>query len=161
MRKYYIYIISILVLAFDQFIKWFITTTMQVGQSFSIIPHFFGISYVQNKGAAWGILEGKTIFLLLVSAVFLILLNRFLIQETKLSKISILGYGLLIGGILGNFCDRLVHKYVIDYLSFHIFKYDFPVFNIADMAIVISIILLIWDIVRGEIDEYRSRNRRA
>ena len=63
------------------------------------------------------------------------------------------------GGILGNLVDRLIHEYVIDYLSFQIFEYHFPIFNLADTAIVIGIVLLTIDIVRSEIYDRRKRRQ--
>ena len=68
----------------------------------------------------------------------------FIKNETKITKFVIIEYGLLIGGILGNFIDRVVYGYVIDYLDFKIFNYDFAIFNLADTFIVIGVILLIF-----------------
>jgi signal peptidase II len=63
---------------------------------------------------------------------------------------------MLIGGILGNLFDRIFYGYVIDYLDFYIFNYNYPVFNIADMCIVISVCLLIVDMIRGGKNESNS-----
>lgn len=159
MKKDKIYIISFIVLLLDQLIKYIVTKNMTLLESVSVIPGFFNIRYVQNTGAAWGIFDDKTFLLTIISAVSLIVLNQYLNKETKFTKISIVGYGVLIGGMIGNLIDRILHSYVIDYLDFNIFGYDFPVFNIADIGIVVGILLLIYDMVRSEIHEYQSRKR--
>lgn len=161
MKKDKIYIISFITLLLDQMIKFLITKNMKVLESIPVIPHFFNIHYIQNRGAAWGILQDNTIFLTLITAVALIILNQYLNKEIHFTKLSIISYGLLIGGMLGNLVDRILHSYVIDFLDFKIFGYDFPVFNIADIGIVIGIVLLIYDVVRSEINANRSRKRKC
>ncbi len=102
----------------------------------------------------------KYFFLVLVSAVALIVLNEYLRYEKKFNKISVFGYGLLMGGILGNLIDRILYGYVIDFLSFTFGSYQFPVFNLADMGIVIGIGFLFIEICRGEVYEIRNRRRK-
>ena len=75
----------------------------------------------------------------------------------KLNKLDYIIYSLLYGGIVGNLFDRIVYGYVIDYLDFYIFNYNFPVFNFADVCIVISVILIIFDSIRGVLYENRSK----
>ncbi|MEG0994833.1 MAG: signal peptidase II [Bacilli bacterium] len=155
-----IYIISLVVLILDQIIKYYILSSTLIIKAITIIPDFFSLRFVKNYGAAWGIFQDKTFFLTIISGLTLILINKYLLNEKRFNKISIISYGLLIGGILGNFFDRIVHGFVIDYLDFTIFKYDFPVFNLADMAIVIGIILMFVEVVRIEINENNRRVRR-
>lgn len=155
-----IYIISLVVLILDQIIKYYILSSTLIIKAVTIIPDFFSLRFVKNYGAAWGIFQDKTFFLTIISGLTLILINKYLLNEKRFNKISIISYGLLIGGILGNFFDRIVHGFVIDYLDFTIFKYDFPVFNLADMAIVIGIILMFVEVVRIEINENNRRVRR-
>lgn len=152
-----IYIFTFALLILDQITK--ILVESYLIYPIQIIPSFFLLSKVHNTGAAWGILSDNSVFLVLISAVALILLNRFLYFETNITKTSVLGYGLLMGGILGNLIDRLVHGYVIDFLSFTFGSYQFPVFNFADVGIVIGIGILFVEICRGELYEYRNRRR--
>ena len=79
-----------------------------------------------------------------------------MIKGKELKKIDIVSYSMLLGGIIGNLIDRVVHGYVIDYLDFKIFNYNFPIFNIADTLIVISIIIIGISLIVGE---YREQNR--
>ena len=66
-------------------------------------------------------------------------------------------YSLLIGGILGNLFDRIIYGYVVDYLDFYFFNYNFPIFNIADICIVCSVVLIIIDTLRGGKGEIKSK----
>ena len=87
-------------------------------------------------------------------ALFIII--RFIFKEENLTKLDILSYGLLLGGITGNFIDRILRGFVIDFLDFYIFGYDFPVFNIADIMIVVSVIIMVISYLRGDINENKS-----
>lgn len=142
----------------DQFTKYLVEEYLI--STVSILGTFFTLEKVHNIGAAWGILGGSTFFLVLISAIALIVLNEYLRQEKKFSKISVLGYGLLMGGILGNLIDRILYGYVIDFLSFRFGSYQFPVFNFADMGIVIGIGFLFIEVCRGEIYGIRNRRRK-
>ena len=146
-----IYILSVLFVIIDQFIKIFISSKMILNQSFILIKKLLSINLVHNTGAAFSILSGSRILLILIGILALVGVSLYIKRSDYLSDISILTYSLLIGGILGNLIDRIVYGYVIDYISFNIFGYNFPVFNIADICIVISIILIIVSIIREDL----------
>lgn len=146
---------KILVIAFictlvDQIIKNVLISVLSVGSSINVIGDFFSITMLENTGAAFSILSSSTLFLILISIVALNLIYFFLIKGKGLNKYEEIIYGVLIGGIIGNLIDRIVHGSVIDYLDFNLFGYNFPVFNFADVCIVISIILIIISICKGE-----------
>ena len=149
MKKLLIIAVSFLIA--DQLIKYAVTSIFSFGESLNIISDFFSITLLKNTGAAFSILSSNTIFLIIISLLALILIYVFFIKDKKLNKLDTWLYGMLIGGILGNLIDRIIHGYVIDYLDFDIF--NFPVFNFADMLIVISIILIIVSIIKGEKNE--------
>ena len=107
-----------------------------------IIPNFFKIDKVTNTGAAFSILDGHIIIFILIALFVLIYLYKYL-SNKALTKLETISYSLLIGGILGNLLDRIIYQKVIDFLSFKIINYNFPVFNLADSFIVISIILIL------------------
>lgn len=142
--------ISIIAVILDQIVKLFISKKMLVGESITIINNFFNITYAKNIGAAWSILGGARLLLILISIFCLIFIYLFLIKNKKLKKLEKISYGLLIGGILGNLIDRIIYGYVIDYLDFNIFGYNYPIFNIADICIVISIIILLIITIKGD-----------
>lgn len=136
-------LILVICLFIDQLIKNIIINIFNVGESISIIKNFFNITYVRNSGAAFSILESNTILLIFISMCALIFIFKY-ISKDNLGKFEYVLYGLLSGGICGNLFDRIVYKSVIDYLDFNIFGYNFPIFNFADILIVISIFLIIF-----------------
>lgn len=137
----FMYIGTIILIIIDQLVKYLISNSLEIGDSINIIPNFFNISYIENTGAAWSILEGQRIFFIISSVVVLGFLYYFCINQKKLKKIEEIIYSLLFGGIIGNTIDRITRGAVIDYLDFNLFGYPFPIFNIADIAIVIGAIL--------------------
>ncbi len=152
------YIIAFFFFMIDLFSKQIIDKLMSVGESIKVINNFFYITYTHNTGAAWSILEDQRILLLIISAIALYLINMFMNKE-KLNKIDSLAYGMIIGGIVGNLIDRVIRGYVIDFIHFKFFGYDYPVFNLADTFIVVGIIILMIITIRKEYHE-RSKSRR-
>lgn len=148
--------ISLLLIVIDQIVKILVINKMALQQSIIVINNFFNITYVRNTGAAWSILSGNVLLLIMISVLALVTIYYYLIKDKDLNKIDIVSYSMLIGGIIGNLIDRIVHGYVIDYLDFKIFNYNFPIFNIADTLIVISIIIIGISLIVGE---YREQNR--
>lgn len=145
-------------LILDQIIKIVVSSNMKLYQSINIINNFFSITYVRNNGAAWSILSGNRLLLIIVSLLALILIYLYFIKNQKLTKLENFSYGLLIGGTIGNLIDRIIRGYVIDYLDFKTFNYNFPVFNLADICIVIGVILVCVSLIGGEIRD-RDKDR--
>ncbi len=141
MKRLTIY--SLVFLMIDLLIKIIVINFMELYDTIKIIPGFFNITYVRNTGAAFSILEDSRIFFIVITFIALIVIYLFLLKDKVLNKYQTFLYSMLIGGIVGNLVDRIIYGYVIDYLSFNIFGYSFPVFNIADSFIVISVILLV------------------
>ena len=139
-----IYKITSIVFAMDQIIKIVIQKNMNLLERIVVIPNFFSISYVRNTGAAFSILEKQSFLLILISVIFIVIFHEYIRRENHFTKLSIIASGLILGGIFGNLLDRILYRAVIDYLDFVIFRYDFPVFNLADMGITIGIILLLF-----------------
>ena len=140
--------ISIICLLLDRITKLFITNNLVLNDSYTIINNFFNITLVHNDGAAWSILSVNRILLIFISLIALFIIYFLFIKNKELKKIETLIYGMLIGGIIGNLIDRILYGYVIDFLDFKIFNYNYPVFNVADCCIVIAAILLIIDVVK-------------
>ena len=152
------YIIAFIFLILDIISKQIIVNVLELGKSINVIDNFFYLTFVENKGAAWSILENQRILLLIITVIVLFLINK-TINKENLSKIETISFGMIIGGIVGNLFDRVIYGYVIDFLDFKIFGYDYPVFNLADSFIVIGIILLIIISIRKDYYE-RSNSRR-
>lgn len=151
-----IVLISSILFILDQITKLIVGFCIDLNTSVTVIKNFFYISNVHNYGAAFSVLYGNTIFLIIISLVALFLIYHFMIKDKNLGKFDIVIYSLLIGGIFGNLFDRVIYGYVVDFLDFNIFGYGFPIFNIADICIVISVILLIIDSFRGGKNEIHS-----
>lgn len=139
------FLIAIFILILDQVTKLIIDT---YNIHCNVIKNFFSLNYYQNTGAAWGVFKGQQTFLILITIVLLVLVFN-LIYSYEENRKSDLAFGILIGGILGNFCDRIFYGFVRDFIDITIFNYAFPVFNIADTAIVIGVILLFVITIKG------------
>ena len=121
-----------------------------------IIEGFFKLVYVENTGAAWGILAGNPSFLIITSIIIILLFYFLFIKDKKITTKETFIYGILYGGIIGNLFDRIFRGHVVDFLSFKIFGYNFPVFNFADMCIVLSAIALVIITFRGKKNEKKN-----
>lgn len=158
MKKIFLY--SLIWLCFDQIVKMLVNTSLGLGESMTIIPSFLNFTYVRNTGAAWSILEGNRIFLIIVSIVAIALVYFFMIKDKKIDKIEEIGYGVLLGGIVGNLIDRTIFGYVIDFLHFTFGNYQFPVFNIADIGIVIGTCIIVFIMVKEDFYGNNSNTRK-
>ena len=156
-NREYIYKITSIVLIIDQIVKLIINNNMKLYQQIKIIPKFFTIYYVKNTGAAFSILEDSTILLTIISVIFIVLLDRMIKKEKHFSNFSAISLGMIMGGIFGNLIDRIIHHAVIDYLSFQIFKYEFPIFNLADIGITVGVAMLIISMFLEKRDNKRSK----
>ena len=139
---YFYYIIALLVIAIDQFTKWLIVQKMELYEQIPIIENFFYLTSHRNSGAAWGILEGQMIFFYIVTAIVIVGIIYYMEKYAKGDKLLAISLSLILGGAIGNFIDRLLHQEVVDFLDFIIFRYDFPIFNIADSSLVVGVILV-------------------
>lgn len=149
MNKKFLFL-TLLCIIIDQVVKIFISINMNINQSINVINNFFRITYVHNDGAAFSILSGNRLLLIFIAIISLVLIYTFFINNKKLTQLEQISYILLIGGIIGNLIDRILYGYVIDYLDFKIINYNFPIFNLADIFIVISIFLLIILTIKGD-----------
>ncbi|AYX89593.1 signal peptidase II [Staphylococcus cohnii] len=150
-RQYYIgtsIFITIVILILDQITKFIITKTMQIGDSFEVIPNFLSITSHRNNGAAWGILSGKMAFFYIITVIILIILIVFFIKEAKHNLLMQIAISLLFAGALGNFIDRVLNGEVVDFVDTYIFSYNFPIFNVADSSLTIGVVLVIIALLR-------------
>lgn len=138
-----IVVISIILMLIDQISKKIIELSYDIGDSREIIKNFFYITSHRNRGAAWGILQNSRYLFLFITILFLLLLFFYIYKNKVVLKINdYVIFSLIIGGALGNFLDRIIKGEVVDFLDFHIFGYDFPIFNLADTFICLGIFLL-------------------
>ena len=110
-------------------------------ESVVLIPRFFSFTLAKNTGGAFSILSGNVTIIVILS-LFIIYFLISVIKKNNYNNFELVCYSLLVGGAFGNLFDRVVYGYVVDFLDFNIFGYDYPIFNFADTFIVISVILL-------------------
>jgi signal peptidase II len=136
--------ISVPVLVLDQITKYFIQLHYQVGQSTAVIPQFFSITYVRNRGAAFGFMAAapdgiREVFLTVVPLVALGLVVYYYRSVQPGQKYMPLALSLIVGGAVGNLIDRFRFSYVVDFLDFFVGRYHWPAFNVADSAICVGV----------------------
>ncbi|MFN6564864.1 MAG: signal peptidase II [Nostoc sp. ChiSLP01] len=125
----------------DQITKYWVVQTFSLEQTVPLLPGIFHLTYVTNTGAAFSLLSGKVEWLRWLSlGVSLVLIGLALFGPT-LNLWDQLGYGLILGGAMGNGIDRFVLGYVVDFLDFRLI--NFAVFNVADSFISIGIVCLL------------------
>ena len=133
-------IIVAVLFALDQITKTYVKNNLPLGQSNEVIQDFFYFTYVENTGAAFGILKnGRYFFIILTIIISFVLIYVMIKNKSKILRLAI---SIVLGGALGNFIDRLLYGKVTDFLDFYIFGYDYPVFNVADICVNIGTILL-------------------
>ncbi|MCI8575548.1 MAG: signal peptidase II [Bacilli bacterium] len=144
-----ILLVAIATLFLDQLSKVLIETFITLNEQIVIIPNFFSLHYMNNYGVAWSLLDNKIPIIIGISILSLALIYHFMYQFIP-NKRNNIAFGLLVGGMVGNLMDRWLFGYVRDFLDFNLFGYDYPIFNIADIGVVIGTILLIIAVVKGE-----------
>jgi signal peptidase II len=138
----------------DQITKEIIVRVLPLSAREIIIPGFFNLTSVRNPGAAWGIFAGKQWFLLIVSFAALLGIIFFFRKLTNYYSERVFALALLVSGILGNCTDRLLRKEVVDFLEFHLGKFYWPSFNVADICITGGVILYVLSsLIRPESEE--------
>jgi signal peptidase II len=129
--------------AFDQLAKYYVTSAMNLGESIPVIDGVFHFTYVLNPGAAFGIMKNQTAFFVIIAVIVLAGSMYFFSSLAGEARLARFGVILLAGGAAGNLIDRVKTGFVIDFFDFRVW----PVFNIADLAIVIGaslIALALW-----------------
>ena len=134
------FIISIAVIIIDQLVKMWTVANFALGESMSVIPHLFSLTYLQNTGAAWSIFEGQMVFFTIITIIAVAVVCYLLVRFRRDSKFLEIGLSLILAGALGNFIDRLRLGYVVDMIQTDFI--NFPIFNVADSSLVIGVVLI-------------------
>ena len=151
--------VSALVLILDQLTKVYIDRTMALHSSITVIEGFFNITYLRNKGAAFGILANSAYrlpFFLLVSGVAVVVILVVIRRLREDQRISAVSLSLIFSGALGNLIDRVRLGEVIDFLDVHWRGHHWPAFNVADSAICVGVFLLAIEMFLDERREKRE-----
>lgn len=161
----YYYLLALIVFLIDQGTKWLVVKNIPLHDSIPVIGEFFQLTSHRNRGAAFGILQDQRWFFILITSVIVVGVVIYLNRTRKAGqKLMSLALALLLGGAVGNFLDRLLFGEVVDFLQLHFqfsffgkaVDYIYPIFNIADSAIVIGVILIFIDSIVSWKNEKRG-----
>ena len=143
--KLYFVSLSIFIVLIDQFTKYlmFYNKKLFMNKDFLL----FKLDFVKNYGAAFNIFSGSRIFLSLISIFFSILLIYLILRKNNLKALDLYSFSFILGGTFGNGVDRILKGYVIDFINLNII--NFPVFNVADVAINIGFVFLLLNIFKN------------
>ncbi|MBM7624291.1 signal peptidase II [Sporohalobacter salinus] len=138
------FVIAVALIALDQAVKLIIVQNLSLHESIPIIKNIFHLTYIRNYGAAFGLLVNQRIFFIIITLAIILVLLYFYKLVQKSEIILQVAWGLGLGGAVGNLIDRIRLGYVIDFLDFRVW----PVFNLADSAIVVAVSLFFyWGII--------------
>src|SRR5258706_14646881 len=157
MRKYH-FLIAGLVLLVDRITKLLVARNIQLHDSIVVLPGFFRLTHVQNRGAAFGLLSESpsqwTVGMLITfSLAALVVVSLLLWRNSHSMTTTGVGLALILGGALGNLWDRVVDGRVVDFLDFYLSSYHWPAFNVADSAIVVGALMLVAEILFAKTPE--------
>src|SRR6267143_1942771 len=146
------FVIALLVLFLNRAAKWIVARDIPLHDTIQVIPGFFRLTHVENRGAAFGLFadspsEWKITVLVLFSVVALAIVSVLLWRNSHSMQSTGIGLALILGGAVGNLWDRLLNGRVVDFLLFYIGQYQWPAFNVADSAIVAGAALLVYEIL--------------
>lgn len=151
-----LWMLAIIVFALDQLTKSWIVANLDFPTywpsegAITVIEGFFHLVHVGNTGAAWSLFTGQSTLLAALAGATLLGIffwRRHLGLRERRAQFA---FGLLCGGIVGNFVDRVAHNHVIDFLDFHFGDYIYPTFNLADAGICIGVLLYLWHSFKEE-----------
>ena len=158
------FLIALCVVALDRAAKLAVERKIPLHDGIQIIPGFFRLTHLENRGAAFGLFADspspwKIALLVMFSLIALLVVSRLLWKSSVSLTVSGVGLSLILGGAIGNLWDRLTAGHVTDFLLFYIGQYQWPAFNVADSAIVVGAALLVYEIVfaREEVTGDRSQ----
>lgn len=154
--KYRIFLIAALcVVCFDLVTKLWIHSNFDLSESTSLIPNFFNFTYVRNLGAAFGFLaqshpEFRKLFFAVMPPIACVIIFLILKKVPDSDKMQIFSLSFIMGGAIGNYINRMYFGYVIDFLDVHFYYiYNWPAFNVADIAIVCGVGMLFYLMLRN------------
>ncbi len=141
-----------IVLVLDQLTKYIIRTHVRLYDSITVIPGFFNITHVRNKGAAFGMLSTlpefwRNTFFITVTIIAVAAIIALIVKTQE--RLPVYSFSLIAGGALGNLVDRVRYGEVVDFVQWYVRSYYWPSFNVADSAITIGVVLLAIEMLFG------------
>jgi signal peptidase II len=144
-----------IVTVLDQYTKHLVVQKLKSGAVVDVVKRCFQLRYVENPGAAWGFLASanesfRAPFFVAVSLLAIAFILYFYRKVEGDQKVMLVSLSMILGGAVGNFIDRLRHNYVVDFIDWYWKDWHWPTFNIADSAISLGVILMVWSMIFGE-----------
>ena len=156
MKKVKFFVINIILITIDQIFKYYILINKENLPN-NIINGVLNFTYCENRGIAFGIGQGGAkIFAIITILIIIVALIYVMLKFNKLKRLTLFGIALVISGGIGNLIDRLFRGYVIDYIDFSEIV-DFPIFNFADICIVVGVIIIGISYLKNEGGEVNER----
>lgn len=149
------YIIALIVIALDQVTKYMTVQSIPYREAVEWIPGFISFTHHRNTGAAWSILEGQMLFFYVVTLIIVGVIIYYLHKYGRKERLFGLALSLILGGAIGNFIDRLLFQFVVDMIRLEFI--NFPIFNIADIALTVGVGLMIVYLILDEIKNYKQK----
>jgi len=148
------FLLAVLVVILDRWTKYLVATRIAMYRHIQIIPGFFRLTHTENTGAAFSLFADspshwKTALLIAFSVVAMIVVSVLLWKQSHAPTLTGIALSLILGGAVGNLWDRIASGRVVDFLLFYVKQYQWPVFNLADSAIVVGASLLVIEILFG------------
>jgi len=155
MKNKYLQVGSIVgtVLVLDQITKYFIQTHVRLYDIIPVVPGFFNITHVRNKGAAFGILSTlpefwRSAFFITVTLIAVAAISALIVKTHE--RLPLYAFSLIAGGAIGNVVDRIRYGEVVDFIQWYVKSFYWPSFNVADSAISIGVVLLAFEMLSGK-----------
>jgi signal peptidase II len=150
-----------LVLVLDQFTKYVVEARIRLHDVIVVVPGFFNITHVRNKGAAFGILSNlpefwRSAFFITVTIVAVAVITALIVKTRE--RLPVYAFSLIAGGALGNVVDRIRYGEVVDFIQWYVKSYYWPSFNVADSAVTLGVVLLAIEMLFGKHLEQTRRN---
>ena len=146
------FLTALIIIVADQVSKWAVLQSFRVGESVSVVPGFFDLTFVLNRGAAFSLFatvpeQIRYPFLICVSITAVVLIVFYRVRYLHGHRLASFSLALILGGAIGNLIDRMRYGVVIDFFDAHIGAYHSPVFNVADSAITVGVTLMCVDML--------------
>jgi signal peptidase II len=142
----FVLLLSLPLYALDQLTKWLVLHNIAADEPRIIVPEFFALVFLTNDGAAFGSFKNNNLFFVVLSCAAMVFVLTLLLRRHERDSLRDVSLALLLGGVLGNLTDRLLHGHVIDFLLFDLhvpFAHPFPAFNVADSCICVAVFCFI------------------
>ena len=136
-------LVALVVILLDYITKFMAAKYLLHSGSVCLISSFLYLTLVKNTGVAFSFLEGRMVLIIICTVVILGGILKYTMVQ-KMDMFSNFAYGFIIGGAVGNLIDRVVRGYVIDFIDIYIFGYNYPIFNVADIAVVVGVCMLLF-----------------